>query len=383
MMGSEVFKKADSILDIRQTVREPGKVSQRIRRIRDRLNDEQVTDYRSRIILRACNDLLEEASREAAGRFVLSDHVVEEISRVVEEHLPRYLFYRYRYEMFPREHVLDDFPPCLQIEPSSICNYRCVFCYQTDREFTRSGSGHMGFMRVDLFKHVVDQAAGQCEAVTLASRGEPLLCPDIAEMLAYMRGKFLASKINTNAFALDERKCHAILEAGVSIVVFSADAADEPLYSKFRVNGRLDRVTANVARFQEIRARHYPESQTITRVSGVRYSKEQDLDEMERYWGQLVDQVAFVGYNNWENTYEKAVNDICEPCSDLWRRMFVWFDGSVNPCDVDYRSVLACGNAREKSLSDIWMSEQYSRLRQSHLTSRRKTLFPCNRCSVV
>src|SRR5205823_4938505 len=145
-------------------------------------------------------------------------------------------------------------------------------------------------------------------------------------------GKFLALKINTNASHLDERKAHAILQAGFNTVVFSADAAVEPLYSKLRVNGKLETVLRNVEQFQNIRAREYADTRVITRVSGVRYSDDQNLPEMEAAWGDLVDQVAFVDYNPWENTYERELNDVTTPCSDLWRRMFVWCDGRVNPC---------------------------------------------------
>ncbi|MDA2932776.1 radical SAM protein [Acidobacteria bacterium AH-259-D05] len=105
--------------------------------------------------------------------------------------------------------------------------------------------------------------------------------PKDRRLLAYASGKFLGLKINTNAWFLDERKCHALLRAGVSTLVFSADAASEPLYSQLRVKGKLDRVLANIRLFQEIRARHYPDAKTITRVSGVKFRKSQNLDEME------------------------------------------------------------------------------------------------------
>ena len=104
----------------------------------------------------------------------------------------------------------------------------------------------MGMMSLDLFKRLIDQAEGNCEAVTLASRGEPLICPDIEEMLVYTAGKFLALKLNTNAWFLDESKCHSILQSGVNTLVFSADAASEPAYSKLRVNGNLDHVYKNI-----------------------------------------------------------------------------------------------------------------------------------------
>jgi hypothetical protein len=51
-------------------------------------------------------------------------------------------------------------------------------------------------------------------------------------MLAYVSGKFLAFKINTNASYLDEKKAHAILASEPNTLVFSADAADPELYAK-------------------------------------------------------------------------------------------------------------------------------------------------------
>jgi len=329
----------------------------------------------------ACADLQTSGSRERPSCFRLEDHILDEISRLSDEDLPRYLFYRYRYEMFPRKHMVDDFPPCLQLEPASVCNYRCVFCYQTDEEFTDPKRGHMGMMKLDLFRRIIDQAEGQCEAVTLASRGEPLLNPKIKEMLAYAGGKFLALKLNTNAFYLTEDICHAILQAGVNIMVFSVDAASEPLYSRLRVRGDLDRVVSNIQQFHRIRLHHYPQSRTLARVSGVKFFKDQDFEAVEALWRDYVDQVAFVTYNPWENTYQKPPNDIDTPCSDLWRRMFVWFDGTVNPCDIDYRSTMAIGSAKTERITDIWKGDKYSVLREAHLVGQRKSAELCRRCT--
>ena len=75
--------------------------------------------------------------------------------------------------------------------------------------------------------------------------------PDIPEMLEYCSNKFLNLKINTNASLLDEKKTHAILAGGVKTLVFSADAADEKLYSELRVNGNLKKVLKKVKKGQK------------------------------------------------------------------------------------------------------------------------------------
>ena len=104
---------------------------------------------------------------------------------------------------------------------------------------------------------------------------------------------------------------------------------------------------------------------------------------MEKYWGDIVDQVAFVNYVPWENVYESKHSEIELPCSDLWRRMFVWWDGKVNPCDVDYKSELSPGNIKNNNISRLWKSVHYNELRQQHESKLRNNVSPCNRCVVV
>ena len=378
-----VYRKHDSFAAIRHRVPLSDDVWVRIARVRDRLEVLEPDAGRRAVVQQACAELFDETPPPGGRPFTLPTYVVEEISRLPDQALPRYLWYRYRYEVYPSRKFLDAFPPCLQVEPASVFNYRCVFCYQTDASFTKRTNGHMGTMSLELFKRVVDEAEGRCEAVTLASRGEPLLCSSFREMLAYLAGKFLALKLNTNASLLDEAMCHAILQSDVNTVVFSIDAAAEPAYSRLRVGGALERVRRNVERFQAIRATQYPRSRTITRVSGVKVEGASTLDDMTAIWGDVVDQVAFVQYNPWENTYGRPVNNLTTPCSDLWRRMFIWWDGTVNPCDVDYKSTLAVGDANAASLSALWRSDRYQQLREHHAQQNRSRCSPCNRCTVV
>jgi radical SAM protein with 4Fe4S-binding SPASM domain len=217
----------------------------------------------------------------------------------------------------------------------------------------------------------------------LASRGEPLLCPGIKEMLAYTRDKFLNLKMNTNASLLNESICHSILQSGIKTIVFSADAAKEPEYSNYRVNGSLKKVLKNIEQFQNILCNHYKDSEIITRVSGVKYDDTQEIESMKSFWGEYVDQIVFVDYLPWENTYINQNNNITTPCSDLWRRMFIWWDGRVNPCDVDYLSTLSVGNILNRNISNIWEGELYTKYRNIHKKNKRINMVPCQKCTFI
>lgn len=320
---------------------------------------------------------------EQKGEFTISLYTAQELARLEDKDIMHYLFHRYRYVTYPVSKTLDDWPPCLQIEPASVCNFRCKFCYQSDESFSSKGSGHMGIMSLDCFKKIVDQIEGKIEFVTLASRGEPLLARDFIPMIEYTKGKFLSLKVNTNGSILTETQSHAMLASGVATLVFSADSADEALYKELRVNGDFKKTLKNIEIFRDIRAKHYPDSKIVTRVSGVMVnSKKQNINSMLKVWGELVDQVSFVKYSPWERIYQAQINDITESCSDLWRRMFVWYDGSVCPCDNDYKATLKVGSILDKNISQLWRSKEYESLRKTHLDKNRGEIEPCKRCVV-
>ena len=335
------------------------------------------------ILERARKALTEEKENKTISTFKITPFIADEMRNLSDSELPRYFYHRYRYDVFPSQLELDDYPPYVQIEPTSICNYRCVFCYQADTQFSKKRSPHMGTMKLRLFQEVIDQIEGNVEFISLASRGEPLICKNLPQMLDYTVGKFLNLKVNTNASRLSEKICHSLLNGSVRTLVFSIDATDADLYSKLRVNGNLTRVQKNIERFRNIQETQYPEVKIITRVSGVKVNSDQDITQMKSKWSGLVDQVAFVDYNPWETIYSAPTNDVISHCSDLWRRFFIWFDGKVNPCDSDYRSSLSVGNIGMRTIKELWRSEEYQSLRAAHQLGNRQSLEPCVRCVVV
>tara|TARA_Y100000816_G_C26107798_1_gene589389 strand:+ start:5544 stop:6674 length:1131 start_codon:yes stop_codon:yes gene_type:complete len=374
----QIYKKKNSFLELSHKNNiSPNFALDKIDKI-DISNSRKFNDNQKKIFL----TVKEELKKGNASEFSLTSNILDELNITDEEDWAKYLIHRYRYEVYPDKKILDDFPPYLQIEPSSICNYRCVFCFETDKTFTNKKNGFMGTMKSELFRDIIDDAKNNIEFISLASRGEPLVNPEFEKMIGYTEGKFLNLKINTNASLLNEKKCHSILSSGVKTLVFSADAAEEKLYSKLRVNGKLHKVLKNIEQFNHIKEKDYKNKKIITRVSGVKYSDEQDFKKMESFWKNLVNQVAFVDYNPWENIYVKEPNNLKTPCSDLWRRMFIWWDGKINPCDTDYKSNLKIRDY-DGSISEAWKSEVYNNLRIAHLNQNRSNVKPCQSCNVI
>ena len=74
---------------------------------------------------------------------------------------------------------------------------------------------------------------------------------------------------------------------------------------------------------------------------------------MNNFYNEFADEIALVNYDPWESAYENPENDIKDPCSELFRRIFVWWDGKVNPCDFDYKSTLSQWNAYKNSIVKV------------------------------
>lgn len=315
-----------------------------------------------------------------SGEYTLNSQEMKFIENYPEK-IVDYIIYRYKFRIYPEKAILTDFPVYMLIEPTSICNLRCKMCFQTDKFF--SEKENMGFIDLDFYKSLIDQAVeGGTKALTMASRGEPLLNKNFAQMLDYANGKFFELKVNTNCMLMDEKMSHKLLENDISDLVFSIDSADKNQYENIRVGAKFDTVLKNIKNFNEIRAKHYPNSKIVTRISGVKATEDQDLDKFVEFWSNYVDEVAYVNCIDRKDSYNNSATQANYPCKTLWNRMYVWWNGLCNPCDFDYKSNLVLGNAKEKTIKEIWNSTKMQELRANHLKGNRGNHHPCDVCEL-
>ena len=301
------------------------------------------------------------------------------------EKIIKYLTFRYKFYISGKNNINLGYPPYVLIEPVSTCNLRCPFCFQTDKSFTKKP--FMGVIDFDFFKKIVDQADElETGAITIASRGEPTMHKKFIQMLEYINQKenIFEIKTNTNGTFLTDEMCHAIFKNNVTQIVVSSDHYIKEDYERLRLGSNFEKVVKNVDMLFNIRKEYYPESLTEIRISGVDNDRNLDREKFKEFWIKRCDHVtAMFAFERW-NTYENDVlPEVKDPCENLWDRMYVWFDGKVNPCDADYKSYLSYGNAKEYSLKELWNNKIISNTRNQHLNKDRTKLNPCDRCGVT
>ena len=297
----------------------------------------------------------------------------------------KYIIFRYKFFLAGSKKINFGYPPYLLIEPVSKCNLRCPFCFQIDKSFTKKP--FMGSMEFDLFKNIVDEADNiGVGAITIGSRGEPTLFKKFKEMVEYISAKenIFELKINTNGSLLTEEICHTIFKNNINQIIVSSDHYIKEKYEKLRVGSNFDKIVKNIDMLYEIRKKFYPNTLTEIRISGIDNERNLDRDKFYEFWIKRSDHVS-AGFpiERWDTYNNEIHSEINDACEYLWDRMYVWFDGKVNPCDADYKSYLSYGNVKNQSIKEIWNDIIIQKTRSNHLNGNRKTIDPCNKCGVT
>jgi len=125
------------------------------------------------------------------------------------------------------------------------CNLKCVHCYND------SGAGKpSNEVSTDKAKEVIDDMARFGVPSVLFSGGEPLMRPDLFELIEYAVGKGLRTVISTNGTLISEQTAGKIKERGVSYVGISLDGIG-PINDKFRgVDGAFERAVKGIRNCQ-------------------------------------------------------------------------------------------------------------------------------------
>jgi len=299
--------------------------------------------------------------------------------------MKRALYYRrlaavYRaYER--RRTVLPFLPLRLWIEPTSVCNLRCVMC--PNKELDKA---QRGFMDFDLFRKIIDEASGFAFDVHLHHRGESLLHPDFFRMVRYARDAGLVARLHTNATLLDEDKARKLIEAGLDQVAFSFDGFEAETYERIRVNADFEKTVGNIVRFLEAKKSLGSNKPTtiieLINFPGLRESAARSEKAFRnRFKGLPLDRLVIKEPHNWAgDTGEVRERKHFAPCTFLWHALIIFWDGSVLPCAQDFFGFYVLGNVRDSSLAEIWNNDRIVSLRRKIIARDLADLETCSKC---
>ena len=114
-------------------------------------------------------------------------------------------------------------------EVTKACNLRCIHCHAS------SGKPNPDEMTTEEAKRFIDQLARVDEFRMLVyTGGEPLVRPDIFELMEHSRTAGLVNVLATNATLITEEVAFRLREVGVAGVAVSLDSCDADVHNRIR-----------------------------------------------------------------------------------------------------------------------------------------------------
>jgi len=144
------------------------------------------------------------------------------------------------------------FPDTLTIEPSYACNLRCVMC---PRHFEDTPQG---MMSMAVFRERVVPALGRFRYIQLAGWAEPLMHPDILEIVRLCKEAGCWVCFTSNGLLLREPLSRRLLETGIDLVNISIDGSTPDTYERIRGKGTFHRVLDRMREFDALRREFDP-----------------------------------------------------------------------------------------------------------------------------
>jgi len=291
------------------------------------------------------------------------------------------LFYNYR----KKSDRLPYLPIRLWIELTSICNYKCIMCPNKDLKRQEKG-----FMELDLYKKIVDEAKEFVFDINLAHRGESLLHPSLIEAIAYAKKNRLFTRIHTNGSLLTEELSYNILYSGLDRISFSFDGYSKETYEKIRTGGDFEKTINNITRFLEIK-KETRQKKPITTIEVINFNlqnKDTVSNNKEKFKNKFknlpLDNFVSKEMHNWAGHLDKRKRGRkYTACPFPWNALIIYWDGSVLPCTQDFFGANVLGNVKTEALKNIWNNEKMATLRKKLAKGMIDELEACSNCDRV
>jgi pyruvate-formate lyase-activating enzyme len=275
------------------------------------------------------------------------------------------------------------FPDRVYIESTNHCNLKCIMC-PTGLGVIRRPKG---YMTMDLYRRVVDELGPLVNSAVLHSWGEPLMHPELFDMIRYGKHAGISMETSTNITLLDEERGRQVLDSGLDVLYLAMDGATKETYERVRVNAKWERVLRNVDRFLDLKARTGTKTRVVMQIIAMNETRGEVESFLARWQRPEVDQVNVKHLDTWGDQVAAISGHRTEhdrsplqrrACPNLWYHAYIFWDGALTSCERDYDVKTPLGNVRDGVLR-AWNGPAMQALRRRHRDGE-FTAPACERC---
>lgn len=300
---------------------------------------------------------------------------------------------------------IDLFPPFLEIEPTTICNFKCICC---EHSYWCEPPKNMSFRE---FKKIFD-SFGKPKWLGLTGIGSSYLNPDYHKMMRYAKSKGTIVEVFDHfAHFKNDNQIKELIEIGPDFQFISTYGASKKSFEKVCRGSDYDVVVKNIKRFVQLKKQmkkrfpilsfHYivtSESKDeifdfIDFVSGLKTEvgeilvtpmlhsfKEAEkfaVDIDKKYVEKVKEKAGRLGIPITINMCAKKEAEGLERKPDIvnckeYIMPFIFVTGEVTPCCGQneanargWQRKTSLGNALKQDFRKIWYSPRYKKLRET------------------
>jgi MoaA/NifB/PqqE/SkfB family radical SAM enzyme len=325
----------------------------------------------------------------------------------------------------------------LFVEITNACNFKCTWCPDEVMERRR------GFMEKEKVFRLLDEVAakrswlGPLYPMKLHQMGEPMLHPDLPEIVAYAESRGVPIELNTNCGLITRERVDDLYRAGLTNLILSYQTPDATsfqtrkaprlVFDEYRDKVRLaverkvvlnarthleidimntkhvdgQRIVSEdeqaraflgdwIAFCQELERRHglEPRPHDPEQVHGTRFLDQDEngsrytlLDGVDLIWKRLHTWGNLIGGDGERAEVPLVASPETGPetyCPAPYDQFVVQWNGDVVSCCTDHEGRTKTANVFASSIEDVWKGEAVQRRKRDMLEGR--LLDVCARC---
>lgn len=278
-------------------------------------------------------------------------------------------------------------PYCLFVDPSSVCNFKCVFCM--NQKIKRPE-----IMEFSLFKKIIDdleEFEDPIKTIRLYGFGEPFLNSSFCNMVYYAKKsrKVLNVDTTTNASLLNHELSKTLVESGIDRINISIEAMSTEKYREFTRNKKVvyEEIVEAISELYQIKSK----TVIFVKINGD-YLNDNEKQKFTDTFTSISDGCSIEHTMNCWRDFEfketnKDVGIYGQPLKEVITCPYVFYsflihpDGYASSCFLDWNKKLVIGDVKNESVKSLWNDKIFNYLRLQMLHRERKSHPVCKSCN--
>ncbi|MCC8991026.1 MAG: radical SAM protein [Streptococcus sp.] len=291
-------------------------------------------------------------------------------------------------------------PFTIYIEPTNVCNFKCLYCPESFSDFKERSGGFFN-LKMNDFLNIANQIEdfGGVKAINFYMMGEPFANPYLCEFIKISKDRNLANNltVTSNGSLIKEKYFEPLLNSGLDYLRISIYGGNETQHTiRTQSKYHLSTIHKNVTDFKKYRD-SFKKTYPYIYVKMIDSMDAQENEQFRHLFSDASDEVFIEPVMNWNDPSDgnlalRPIEDLLASeyfsnrkhvCPFPFYTLIIHADMQVSVCCVDWEKNAVVGNLRFESLNDIWMGEKMHQFRMIHLERNRKIIQACQNCTYI